>query len=40
VPLSDRSSEALARGLTEALRLILADMGKDLASIEPLHRKE
>jgi cholesterol transport system auxiliary component len=40
VPLSDRSSEALARGLTEALRLILTDMGKDLASIEPLHRKE
>jgi cholesterol transport system auxiliary component len=40
VPLSDRSSEGLARGLTEALRLILVDMGRDLASIEPLHRKD
>jgi cholesterol transport system auxiliary component len=39
VPLSDRSSEALARGLTEALRLVLADIAKDLASMDPLQRQ-
>jgi cholesterol transport system auxiliary component len=32
VPLDDRSSEALAHGLTEALRLVLVDIVKDLAA--------
>jgi cholesterol transport system auxiliary component len=35
VPLSDRSSEALARGLTEALRVVLVDLAKDIAAVEP-----
>ena len=35
VPLGDRSSDALARGLTEALRAILIDVGKDIAAVEP-----
>jgi cholesterol transport system auxiliary component len=34
VPLSDRSSDALARGLTEALRAILVDAAKDIAAVE------
>jgi cholesterol transport system auxiliary component len=38
VPLGDRSPDALARGLTEALRLALVDMAKDLALVEP-HRQ-
>ena len=36
IPLSDRSSDALARGLTEALRAVLVDMVKDLAATEPM----
>jgi len=36
VPLSDRSSDGLARGLTEALRAVLADVAKDLAAVEPV----
>jgi cholesterol transport system auxiliary component len=40
VPLGDRSSDALAHGLTEALRLVLADIAKDLASVEPLRRRD
>jgi cholesterol transport system auxiliary component len=35
VPLSDRSPDALARGLTEALRMVLVDIVKDLAAAEP-----
>jgi cholesterol transport system auxiliary component len=35
VPLSDRSSEALARGLTDALRVVLVDLAKDIAAVEP-----
>ena len=35
VPLSDRSSDALARGLTEALRVVLVDVAKDIAAVEP-----
>jgi len=34
VPLGDRSPDALARGLTEALRLVLVDVSKDLATVE------
>ena len=34
VPLSDQSSEALARGLTEALRAVLVDVAKDTAAVE------
>ena len=34
VPLSDRSSDALARGLTEALRAVLVDVTKDLAELQ------
>jgi cholesterol transport system auxiliary component len=34
VPLSDQSSDALARGLTEALRAVLVDIAKDIAAIE------
>jgi cholesterol transport system auxiliary component len=34
VPLSDRSSDALARGLTEALRAVLVDVAKDIAAVE------
>ena len=34
VPLSDQSSEALARGLTEALRAVLVDVAKDIAAVE------
>jgi cholesterol transport system auxiliary component len=34
VTLSDRSSEALARGLTEALRGALVDLAKDIAAVE------
>jgi hypothetical protein len=33
VPLRDRSSEALAIGLSDALTTILAEVGKDLAAI-------
>ena len=36
IPLRDRSSEALARGLTEALRVVLVDMAKDLEASEPV----
>jgi cholesterol transport system auxiliary component len=36
VPLSDRSSDALARGLTEALRAVLVDIAKDIAAVEPV----
>ena len=32
--LSDRSSDALARGLTEALRAVLVDVAKDIAGVE------
>lgn len=35
VLLSDRSSDALARGLTEALRAVLVDVVKDIAAAEP-----
>lgn len=35
VPLSDRSSEALARGLTEALRAVLVDVAKDIPAAGP-----
>ena len=34
VPLSGRSSDALARGLTEALRAVLVDVAKDIAAVE------
>jgi cholesterol transport system auxiliary component len=34
VPLSDQSSDALARGLTEALRTVLVDVAKDIAAVE------
>ena len=34
VPLSDQSSEALARGLTEALRAVLVDVVKDITAVE------
>jgi cholesterol transport system auxiliary component len=34
VPLSDRSSDALARGLTEALRAVLVDVVKDITAVE------
>ena len=34
VPLSDRSSDALARGLTDALRAVLMDVAKDLAAVD------
>ena len=33
VPLSDQSSEALARGLTEALRAVLVDVVKDITAV-------
>jgi cholesterol transport system auxiliary component len=36
VPLSDPSSEALARGLTEALRAVLIDVAKEIAALEPV----
>jgi cholesterol transport system auxiliary component len=36
VPLGERSSEALARGLTEALRMVLVDIAKDLAAAATL----
>ena len=39
VPLGDRSSDALAQGLTEALRLALVDIAKDLARVEPHRRR-
>lgn len=39
VPLGDRSSDALAQGLTEALRLALVDIEKDLARVEPHRRR-
>ena len=35
VPLKDRSSEALAAGLTEALRTVLVEVAKDLAALPP-----
>lgn len=35
VPLGDRSSEALARGLTEALRVVLVELAKDIATVAP-----
>jgi cholesterol transport system auxiliary component len=35
VPLRDRSSEALAVGLTEALRTILLEVTEDLAAVQP-----
>lgn len=35
LPLADRSSDALARGLTEALRTILIDIAKEIAALEP-----
>jgi cholesterol transport system auxiliary component len=35
VPLTERSSDALARGLTEALRVVLADVAKDIVAVEP-----
>jgi cholesterol transport system auxiliary component len=35
VTLSDRSSDALAHGLTEALRIVLVDLAKDIAAVEP-----
>jgi cholesterol transport system auxiliary component len=34
VPLSDQSSDALARGLTEALQAVLVDVAKDIAAVE------
>jgi cholesterol transport system auxiliary component len=34
VPLSDQSSDALARGLTEALRAVLVDVARDIAAVE------
>jgi len=33
VPLSDQSSDALARGLTEALRAVLVDVVKDITAV-------
>lgn len=36
MPLTDRSSDALARGLTEALRTILIDVAKEIAALEPV----
>ena len=36
VPLNDRSAHALARGLTEALRVVLVEIAKDLATVEPV----
>ena len=35
VPLGDRSSDALARGLTEALQVVLVDLARDIAAVEP-----
>jgi cholesterol transport system auxiliary component len=35
VPLKDRSSEALAVGLTEALRTVLVEVAEDLAAVQP-----
>jgi cholesterol transport system auxiliary component len=35
VPLKDRSSEALAAGLTEALRTVLVEVTEDLAAVRP-----
>jgi cholesterol transport system auxiliary component len=35
MPLSERSSDALARGLTEALRAVLVDVVKDIAAADP-----
>ena len=35
VPLGDRSPDALASGLTQALRVALVDIAKDLAAVEP-----
>ena len=34
VALSDRSPDAVARGLTEALRVVLVDLAKDIAAVE------
>jgi len=34
VPLTERSSDALARGLTEALRVVLVDVAKDIVTVE------
>jgi cholesterol transport system auxiliary component len=34
-PLKDRSSEALAVGLTEALRTVLVEVAEDLAVVQP-----
>ena len=39
VPLSDRSADALASGLTEALRMVLVDIANDLAAAEPLRKR-
>jgi cholesterol transport system auxiliary component len=37
VALTERSSDALARGLTEALRVVLMDVTKDIVAVEPDH---
>ena len=34
VPLTDRSSEALARGLTEALRTVLIEVANDVTAAD------
>jgi hypothetical protein len=35
-PLTDRSPDALAPGLTEALRAMLAEVAKDIGDLEPV----
>lgn len=35
IPLTDRSPDALARGLTEALRTVLVDLTKDIGEVQP-----
>lgn len=36
MPLADRSPDALAQGLTEALRAILIDVAKEIAALDPV----
>lgn len=39
VPLTDRSADALARGLTEALRAVLVAVEKDIGDLEPAPKR-
>jgi len=36
IPLTDRSPDALARGLTEALRTVLVTLTKDIGDVQPV----